>query len=323
MTRSILLAVIVSALLLACGSDDTARITLDDQGRETPTFSSESAFEFIEKQLAFGPRVPGTPEHVSAKNWKVEQLRAFSGGQVFVQEFSRTVYGNDLDMFNIIAAFNPQATDRVLLAAHWDTRPRADEEGDPEKAEKPIMGADDGASGVAVLLELARIMSENPPPIGVDILLFDGEDYGKTQDLQYYFMGARYWTENPPVANYQPRFGILLDMVGAEGATFPKERYSLDYAGGVVEQIWNIAAELGYDNFFINQTGQYVLDDHWIVNTQSDIRMLNIINHRTNGRSGIFANHWHTHKDDIDIISKETLQAVGDVVTEVIYNRLK
>lgn len=319
--KSNFFVLIVLMVLAACSAEKGPDIDLERQGREVPDFSADSAFVYIEKQLEFGPRVPGTPEHVRAKDWKRERLSTFSGSNVFVQEFSQQVYERDLDMFNILAAFNPAATDRILLAAHWDTRPRADAETDPDLQNNPIPGADDGASGVAVLLELARIMEENPPPLGVDIILFDGEDYGREGDLQYYFLGARHWVANPPLAGYKPRFGILLDMVGADGARFPKEQYSMFYAGTVVDQIWNIAADMGYGEYFINETGAYVLDDHWVVNENTEIPMLNIINHKP-GEGSIFADHWHTHKDDIDIISKETLQAVGDVLVEVLYNRI-
>lgn len=308
--------------IFSCSSEQGPDIDLDDLGRETPEFSADSAYYFIEKQLSFGPRVPGTPEHVEAKNWKVEQLRNYASGSVFVQEFSQNVYDRDLDLFNIIAAFNPTATDRILLAAHWDTRPRADQERNPEDRQRPIAGADDGASGVAVLLELARIMKDNPPPIGVDILLFDGEDYGREGDLEYYFLGSRHWVANPPVPGYRPRFGILLDMIGAEGATFPKEKYSMYYAGTIVNQIWDIADELGYGHIFLDQEGAFVLDDHWVVNEQTDIPMLNIINHQTNDAGSIFPDHWHTHNDDIGIISKEMLQITGHVLIEVLYNRI-
>lgn len=324
MKRSFVVLILGLFLILgACGSEEVPGVTLEDLGRSVPEFSAEQAFSYIETQLGFGPRVPGTPEHVAAMRWKTEKLRVYASGNVYVQEFQREVYGRMLPMYNIIAAFNPHATDRILLAAHWDTRPRADQESDPEKAAMPIPGADDGASGTAVLMELARIMSNEMPPLGVDIILFDGEDYGREGDLHYYFLGARQWAAHPPVPGYRPRFGILLDMVGAKNATFPKEGYSLFYAGNVVHQIWDVAAELGYDHIFIDQKGEYVLDDHWVINEQTDIRMLNIIHHRTNGHRGIFPDYWHTHKDDIDNISKETLQAVGNVLTEILYNRLK
>ena len=240
---------------------------------------------------------------------------------MFVQEFQQTVYENDLTMYNIVAALGLQYSDRILLAAHWDSRPRAEE--DPDNPGQPILGADDGGSGVGVLLELARIFSENDLPIGVDIILFDGEDYGEVSDLDNYFLGARHWSNNPPVPGYSPRFGILLDMVGGENAVFYKESYSMRYAPNLVDEIWSIADNKGYDDLFINQRGGAVADDHLIVNRQTDINMINIIHHSVNENGTVqFPPYWHTQNDTMEIIDRSTLQAVGDVLLELIYNRI-
>jgi hypothetical protein len=208
-----------------------------------------------------------------------------------------------------------------MLSAHWDTRPRADM--DTARTTDYIPGADDGGSGVGVLLELGRVFSENLPPIGVDIILFDGEDYGIQSDLDKYFMGSRYWSKNPPVEGYSPRFAILLDMVGSSSAQFPKEELSVGYAPNLVDEIWDLAGELGYSDLFLNELGASILDDHWIINESTEIDMINIINH-ARGEDGniILGEYWHTHSDNMDIISKETLQAVGDVLLELIYNRM-
>jgi hypothetical protein len=320
---------LVFILLISCsGNGDepasTNRFHLESQGRSTPEFSSQSAYDFIQAQVDFGPRNPNSQGHRLTRNYLIETLREYAGRQfVFAQDFKTDGYdGKILELTNIIAAFNPNATDRILLAAHWDTRPRADEDYDAAKQLEPILGADDGGSGVGVLLELARIMSENPPLIGVDILFFDGEDYGHTSDLHKYFLGARHWAANPPVSGYAPRFGILLDIVGARGATFPKEGYSLRYARSLVNNVWLVASELGYEDIFLDIPGGPVADDHYIVNEYAGIPMINIIHYTSDGRSVEFPSHWHTHKDTMDVIDIETLQAVGNVITEIVFNRI-
>lgn len=308
-------------LFVSCG-DQKEKLQFESQGRDVPSFNSDNAFNFIEDQVELGPRVPNSEAHVQAKDFLVAQLEESAGkGNVFVQEFNQIVYGDTLTMFNILAGFGLQHTDRILLAAHWDSRPRAEQ--DPDKPDKPILGADDGGSGVGVLLELARILAENDIPVGVDIILFDGEDYGEVSDLDNYFLGARYWSANPPVPGYSPRFGILLDMVGGEYATFYKESYSMRYAPNLVDEIWSIAANKGYEDLFVNQQGGSVSDDHLIVNRQTDIRMINIIHHSVNENGSVqFPPYWHTQDDTMDIIDPATLQAVGDVLLELIYNRI-
>ncbi|HBQ58409.1 MAG TPA: hypothetical protein DD671_01975, partial [Balneolaceae bacterium] len=194
---------------------------------------------------------------------------------------------------------------------------------DTSRKDEGILGADDGGSGVAVLLEMARIFKDNPPPIGVDIVLFDGEDYGRSGSLEKYFLGSRHWSQFPPVPGYSPRFGILLDMVGSENAQFPKEQYSMSYAPNLVQEVWSIAAEKGRDDLFLDEQGAAVADDHIIVYEQARIPIINIINHRRTPNGGAeFGHYWHTHDDNMDIISRETMGAVGDVLLELIYNRL-
>ena len=308
-------------LFVSCG-DPKANLQFERQGREVPSFNSDNAFNFIENQVDFGPRVPNSEAHVQARNYLKAQLEESAGeGNVFVQEFNQTVYGDTLTMYNILAGFGLHHPDRILLAAHWDSRPRAEE--DPDNPGEPILGADDGGSGVGILLELARIFSENDLPIGVDIILFDGEDYGEVSDLDNYFLGARYWSNNPPVPGYNPRFGVLLDMVGGENAVFYKESYSMRYAPNLVDEIWSIAAGKGYDDLFINRQGGAVADDHLIVNRQTDISMINIIHHSVDENGSVqFPPYWHTQNDTMEIIDRTTLQAVGDVLLELIYNRI-
>ncbi|MEX2603023.1 MAG: M28 family peptidase [Gracilimonas sp.] len=308
--------------LWGCSDSDKPGLKFSEKGREVPAFSADSAYQFVQQQVDFGPRVPNTEAHKKAMAYFENKFREYAGSNsVFTQKFTAQGYNETLELGNVIAAFNTSSPDRIMLSAHWDSRPRADM--DSAREEEAILGADDGGSGVAVLLELARMFSENPPPIGVDIVLFDGEDYGKSGSLELYFLGSRYWSKNPPVPGYNPRFGILLDMVGAKGAQFPKEQYSVSYAPNLINEVWNIADEKGYDNFFLNEKGAAVSDDHVIVNEQARIPIINIINHSRSERgAAVFGPHWHTHNDNMEIISRETLQAVGDVMAELIYNRL-
>lgn len=309
------------ALLFSC-SDREPGLQFTEQGREVPPFSSDNAYSIVEEQLAFGPRVPGTDAQREAVEYIRNHFRNTAGQKaVYVQQFEQEIYGESLPFFNILASFGTGHRDRILLAAHWDSRPRADK--DPEETGLPIPGADDGASGTAVLMELANIFSNYDLPIGVDIILFDGEDYGEEGDLENYFIGSRYWSHNPPVPGYKPRFGILLDMVGGTGAVFPKERHSIEFAPMLVDEIWSIAAEKGYDYLFRDEQGGRIADDHVIVEQNTGIPMINIIHHRLNESGSIeFPPYWHTRADDIDIIDRKVLQAVGEVLLELIYNRI-
>jgi glutaminyl-peptide cyclotransferase len=311
--------------LLSC-EDQTAEqrpFQFEEKGREVPVFNADSAYTYIEQQLNIGPRNPGSEGHREALTYIYDKLESFAGpNRSFLQNFEVSGYdGETLSLSNIIASFNPQSSDRIMLCAHWDTRPRA--EHDPGNPDAPILGADDGGSGVGVLLELARIFKENPPPVGVDIVLFDGEDYGEEGDLDNYFLGSKYWSDNQPVENYRPRFGILLDMVGGREARFYKERYSVNFAPSLVDEVWNIAHELGYDTLFLDERGSAINDDHVIVNRRLGLRTINIINHRPESEGPHnFPEYWHTQEDDIDIIDKTTLRAVGEVLAELVYNRL-
>ncbi len=320
---------LIIVLLQACGDEEPdPRLTFTERDRDVPAFNADSAYQFIAAQLAFGPRNPGSEGHRLTRGYLAQKLGEYAGPHaVYVQPFTHTGYtGETYDMSNIIAAFRPDLSDRIMLLAHWDTRPRAERDPDPRRRNEPIPGADDGGSGVGVLLEMARIFRDHPPPVGVDILLFDGEDYGREGDLDYYFLGSRYWSNNPPVPGYRPRFGILLDMVGARDAVFPREGFSMQYAPRVVDEVWRIASELGHDDLFLDEKGSSIADDHWIINRNTGIPTINIIHHkppRPLQTDVSFPEYWHTHADDMDIIGTETLQAVGDVLLELIYNRIR
>ena len=287
----------------------------------SPDFNADSAYHFVERQVSFGPRVPGTVAHEACGDYLLEKLASF-GAEVFEQKAQVTHYnGQDIPIRNIIGSFLPEKEKRLLLFAHWDTRPFADEESDPGAQTTPISGADDGASGVGVLLEVARQLQQQSPDIGVDIAFFDLEDWGqpsfdkKFVPGEWWCVGSRYWSEDPHKAGYKASFGILLDMVGAADATFLREGYSMQHAPSVVSNIWSTASLLGYGNFFLQRNGGYITDDHLPVIEIRGIPCANIINLKGDG----FAPHWHTRRDDMRNISRETLRAAGETVLEVVY----
>lgn len=285
---------------------------------QVPAFDADAAYDAIAKQVSFGPRVMGSEGHAATLAWLVEELKA-TGAKVIKQEFQAEVYtGKKYKATNIIAQFNPEVSDRIMLAAHWDTRHIADSPLNEERESEPILGADDGGSGVGVLLEIARTLQEQQVGIGIDIVLFDAEDYGEAGgDASTYCLGSQYWARNRPTP-FKPRYGILLDMVGAKNAQFLIEGYSWQYAKPVVEKVWTLANQMGKSNFFINKGGPGITDDHFFVNTIAKVPMIDIIN-LAGTEETAFGAHWHTHNDDMDIIDKNTLRAVGQVLLAVIY----
>jgi hypothetical protein len=234
-----------------------------------------------------------------------------------------TFDGKKIELKNIIAQFSPQQKRRVLLCAHWDTRPWSDQ--DSVRKDEPSDGASDGASGVAVLLEIARQLKQSKPTIGIDIIMLDLEDYGQPDDSPFekkqdtYGLGTQYWAKNPHVPGYYAEYGILLDMVGAKNATFAREKYSLQYAPSVVAKIWDAANQIGYSDYFPFRDGGFVTDDHYYINTIINIPTVDIIQFDSSTRSG-FGSYWHTHADNISIIDANTLKAVGQTLLQVIYS---
>jgi Zn-dependent M28 family amino/carboxypeptidase len=292
---------------------------------KTPQFNQDSAYNFIQKQVNFGPRVPNSKAHVACGNYLTTQLKSY-GANVIEQTGEVTAFNNaKLNIKNIIGQFSPEKEQRIMLFAHWDTRPFADR--DNKNLGKPIDGANDGGSGVGVLLEIARLINKNEPNMGVDIIFFDAEDYGATHSnmkqntmLDDWCLGTQYWAKNPPIANYRPRYGILLDMVGAENAVFPKEYLSMYFAENVVNKVWNKAQSMGYGQYFVNTKipAPGLTDDHRYVNTLAHIPSIDIVHFDPKTRD--FGTFHHTHKDNMDLINKNTLKAVGQTVLEVIYN---
>jgi Zn-dependent M28 family amino/carboxypeptidase len=290
-----------------------------------PIFNADSAYYFVEKQLSFGPRVPGTTAHNNCANWLIETLNQFAD-TVITQPFKARTYDRvTRHGKNIIASFNPKNTNRILLMSHWDSRPFADYDEDKLKHNSPIDGANDGASGVAVLMEMARQFKTKNPNIGVDIVLFDLEDWGPPAELQMHEveswgLGSQFWSKNPHIYGYSARYGILLDMVGAKNPVFPREIISQQYADFVLEKVWNYAADLGYSDYFVNQQGSYITDDHYFVNTIANIPSIDIIHLDQETSNQSFFEHWHTSHDNLDNIEKSSLKMVGHLVMTVVYN---
>ena len=292
-----------------------------------PIFDADSAFSFVERQVAFGFRVPGTVTHRKCGDYLVAKLRSY-GAEVIEQAVDLKAYNGDaFRARNIIAQFQPHKQERVMLCAHWDTRPWADSDPDKSNHYKPILGANDGGSGVGVLLEVARQLSMNPTGVGVDIILFDAEDYGLHEnDVERYSanrhswaLGSQYWSYFPHVAGYSPRYGILLDIVGAPGSVFHQEYYSMYFAPDIVRKVWRWARKAGYQAYFVNEEGGAVTDDHFYVNSTAGIPCVDIINYDPESPNGFGAHH-HTVKDNMDWIDAATLKAVGQTVLTVIYN---
>jgi len=334
-TQRIVLGFLVASILFitGCGGDEERKI--DKPAVEapaapkvelvtTPDFNGDSAYAYVVKQVAFGPRVPNTPEHKACADWLISELERH-GLEINVQEATVTAYnGKELEIYNIMGRYRPDAKERILLMAHWDTRPYADR--DDERKNKPIDGANDGGSGVGVLLEIARVISEADimgPNIGFDILFFDAEDYGKPSSSMTgdgsntWCLGSQYWSQNIPIADYKPKYGILLDMVAATDAVFPKEGQSLRFAPQVVDNVWAIAKAMGHSDYFSPVQGNPLIDDHIYVNQFAKIPTIDIIHYEMLRYD--FGTFHHTHDDNMDLIDKGTMKVVGDVVLQVIY----
>jgi hypothetical protein len=284
---------------------------------KAPVFEADSAYAYTAKQVGFGPRIPNTPAQKKCADWLIQELKPLAD-TVYVQ--TTTVIGPkhvSLPCINIIATFNPEAKQRILLLSHWDTRPNADQ--DAFDKTKHLDGADDGASGVGVLLETARQLHAQRPKAGIDILLTDVEDYGISEEENSFCLGTQYWAKNPHVRGYKANYGILLDMVGGRGSQFFMEAGSQQYAYGPMKLFWDVANRIGYSDYFrYDNIGAGITDDHVYVNTMANIPTFDIIALQQNGN---FVPHWHTQNDNIGVIDKRTLQAVGQTILEVIYRQ--
>jgi len=279
-----------------------------DGGSGVREFKGTTAFSYVEKQMSFGPRIPNTPGHDKMGDWLLAELRA-RADTVTVQDFPWTTKkGAKLRLRNFFARFRPQATDRILFLAHWDTRPFADKSQNLGQQRMPVPGANDGASGVAVLLGVADALKAKPATVGVDLLFVDGEDYGSFEDSTETLIGARYFAKHQP-PGYTTLYAVLLDMVGDKDLQFYQEGYSMASAPEVVQRVWQTADRLGYSKVFIARAGQTLIDDH-VPLQQAGIRAIDVIDFD-------FPYH-HTTEDTIDKVSAESLQIVGDVAVSLV-----
>lgn len=312
-TRALAATLLLAGVLAAC-DDAPAGPT---PGR--PAFDGGAAMELVRRQVAFGPRVPGTDGHERQLAWMLARLDSLAP-RVVADTFPHvTAAGDSLTLVNVVARFAPEASRRILFLAHWDTRPTSDEEADSAARALPVPGANDGASGTAVLLQLASIMAETPPPVGVDLLLVDGEDYGPgVEDM---LLGARRYAValeeggDEVLGAPRPVYGVLLDMVGDADPRFPVEGYSAQFANPVVRKVWRIAERLGYEESFPTRVGRNLTDDHVPLN-QAGLPTVNVVDF-TYGPANAY---WHTQQDVPDHVSPSTLEMVGEVVTELVYS---
>jgi len=315
--------------LYKCTSDNNheakkkEQVEKDRPKVDVPTFNADSAYFYTKIQTEFGPRVPGTSGHISCGDYLVSKFKNF-GADVIEQTGEVLAFdGSTLPMRNIIAQFQVEKPKRILLFAHWDTRPFADK--DSTNINDPIDGANDGASGVGVLVEVARILSSKNTEYGIDIVLFDTEDYGAPEgsmvegNYKDWCLGSQFWANEPHKQGYKAEYGILLDMVGAPDATFPREGTSMYFAPRIVRKVWNVAAELGFGNKFVNDVSGETIDDHLFVNQITGIPSIAIVHYETKGEKPGYGHFHHTHKDSMEGIDKNTLGQVGQVLLQVIY----
>ena len=322
---------ILSAFILfsafSCGTNGSKTTSTDITEKkvivQVPQFDADSAYKYIQAQVDFGPRTPNSKGHVACGDYLAAKL-AEHGAKVISQNAELPAYdGTLLKARNIIGSFKPESKKRIALFAHWDTRPWADNDPNEKNHHTPILGANDGASGVGVLLEIARQINQQQPELGIDIIFLDAEDYGTPQFYEgkhkeeAWCLGSQYWSRNPHVQGYNARFGILLDMVGGENSVFLKEGYSEEFAPDINKKVWKAAKKAGYGKTFIDERGDTITDDHLFINRLARIKTIDII---PNDPETGFPSTWHTIHDNMDHIDKNTLKAVGQTVLEVIYN---
>ena len=313
-------------LLFTCTSEPSKKNSTSNTKKtkiEVPLFNSDSAYYFVEKQVSFGPRVISSKSWIECANWLENKLKSYTPNVIIQQAPVTTYDGKNHTLKNIIASFSPKKNNRIVLFAHWDSRHIADH--DTENQDSPILGANDGGSGVGVLLEIARHFSIKKPKIGVDIIFFDAEDYGQPENSGFPIMenswclGSQYWSKKAQKEGYFARYGILLDMVGAKNATFRHEEVSFYYGSKILQKVWRKANQLGFGDYFIFERAPQIIDDHYYVNMITGIPTIDIIEYDPATESN-FNKHWHTHKDDMRNIDKKTLNAVGQTLLEIIYN---
>lgn len=316
--------ILIFSVLIFTSCKQPAKVqTKDEKLVIVPVFNADSAYQYVKNQVDFGPRVPNSPAHKLCATYLSASLKSF-GAKVVEQKADLQAYnGTILKATNIIGSYNIESKTRILLCAHWDSRPISDHDSNPQNFNKPVLGANDGASGVGVLLEMARVFGKNAPNVGIDIVFFDAEDYGAPENFagnseNSWCLGSQYWSANPHIVGYTAKYGILLDMVGAPDATFYKEQISMSYAPDVVNNVWSIATNLGFSQYFINENGGAITDDHLYVNKIAGIPCIDIIHFNPKSGHG-FGDYWHTVNDTMENIDKNTLFAVGTTLMNVVY----
>ncbi len=293
------------------------------------SFSGDSALAYVKAQLAFGPRTPGTPAHDKAGDWIVAEMKKRTDSVVVQSWMQTTAKGAQLPLRNILARFNPSATQRVLYLTHWDTRPTADEDPNFGNKARPILGANDGASGVGLFLALGDVFKKTPPSVGVDLLFVDGEDWGSfdpdsSGNYPDALFGSQYFANHLPSPDYKPLYGVLFDMIGDADLQIYQEANSVQQAPEVVNRVWQTAADLGYDKYFLNEVGMQITDDH-VPFLRKGIHVIDVIDMQYgplppvhNAFTPSSPNYHHTMQDTFDKLSAKSLQIVGDVAVTLV-----
>jgi Zn-dependent M28 family amino/carboxypeptidase len=329
MNKIILIVAVLGLMLCACNekrnSESKTQPSTQKPKVDIPDFNADSAYFYVKSQVDFGPRVPNTNSHTKCAEYLFSKLKSFAD-TAMVQSFKTKAFdGTVLNSKNIIGVFNPDKQKRVLLCSHWDSRPFADHDPDPSLQNTPIDGANDGASGIGVLLELARLMAISKPEIGIDIIFFDVEDYGPPKNhpnsevKDQYGLGSQYWSKNPHDPDYTADYGILLDMVGASNARFYMEGFSMEYASGILKKVWSIANRAGFSEYFVFDQVGYIDDDHKYINEIAKIPTIDIIHLDPESSNGSFFEYWHTTGDNLSVIDKQTLKVVGQTLLNVVF----
>ena len=326
--RYILFAVL-ACMLTACGGRSGRNIGGPDTITlaPCPTFNADTCMKYIQEQCNFGPRVTGSKEAEQCRQYLVEQFRRF-GAVVEEQQADVTLWdGKVLPACNIIAKLNPDNTDRIIICAHWDSRPWADNDEDEKNHRTPVLAANDGASGVAMMMEICRLLQQNPIKVGIDFICFDAEDMGTPQWAETeestsdtWCLGSKFWAERAREEGYHARYGVLLDMVGGRGSVFPIEKVSQDYAEPIASLMVRLGNQIGYGHYFpLDKEGGYLMDDHVNVNRIARIPCIDIVPNFTDGPSS-FGPTWHTVNDTPENIDVNVLEAVGQTLTQLIYH---
>lgn len=337
MKKSATLLILLMAFLVMAGSltgckKKPTTPPTDNPQPAGPSFNADSAYAYCANQCAFGPRVMNSEAHEQCAQWITSKFEQFGCKTTLQKADLKGFDGTILKATNIIASYQPEATTRIVICAHWDSRPWADNDPDSANHHKPVMAANDGASGVAVMLEIARLLASTDttsqtggkPSVGIDFVCFDAEDWGvpywadvpNSEDS--WALGAQYWAANLP-EGYEARYGILLDMVGGEGAQFYREGMSMQYANAIVNKVWAAARAAGFGSYFPESDGGFITDDHVPMNKVANIPTIDIIPFYPDCQQSSFGPTWHTVIDDMAHIDKNTLKAVGQTLIQVLY----